>query len=92
MTNKELLEEIREALGGTATQRAAELALHAVTQAIKDGLTEDGEVKLAGFGSFRYKTVAARRLTIPRSGKSMELSQRRVLRFIPGGKKDIFLP
>ncbi len=91
MTPPELLEEIRRALGGTATHRAAELALQAVVRAIRDGLAEDGEVKLAGFGSFRYKTVAARKLQLPHSGESMQLPQRRVLRFIPSGKKDIFL-
>lgn len=91
MTHSELLEEIRRALGGTATQSAAELALNAVTRAIRDGLAEDGEVKLAGFGSFRYKEVAARRLCLPHSGESMQLPARRVLRFVPSGKKDIFL-
>lgn len=91
MTHQELLESIRRALGGTATHGAAELALHAVVRAILDGLAEDGEVKLAGFGSFRYKTVAARKLQLPHSRESMELPPRRVLRFIPSGKKDIFL-
>ena len=91
MTHRELLDEIRRALGGTATHSAAELALQAVVRAIRDGLAEDGEVKLAGFGSFRYKTVAARKLQIPHSGETMELPPRRVLRFIPSGKKDIFL-
>lgn len=90
MTNQELLEAIRQALGGTATQSAAELALQAVTRAIRDGLAEDGEVKLAGFGTFRYKTVAARRLLLPHNKQSIELPQRRVLRFIHSGKKDIF--
>lgn len=91
MTHKQLLEQVRRALGGTATQSAAELALNAVTQAIRDGLAEDGEVKLAGFGSFRYKTVAARRLMLPHNGESIQLPQRQVLRFVPSSKKDIFL-
>lgn len=91
MNHQELLEAIRHALGGTATHSAAELALHAVIRAIRDGLAEDGEVKLAGFGSFRYKTVAARKLQLPHNGESLQLPPRRVLRFIPSGKKDIFL-
>ena len=57
MNKKQLLEHIRLALGGTATQSAAELALQAVTRAIQDGLREDGEVKLARFGTFRMRQV-----------------------------------
>ena len=86
MHQRHLLDTIRHALGGTATQQAAELALKAVLQAIHDGLAEDGEVKLAGFGSFRIKTVAARRLVLPHSKESMQLPPRQVLRFIPSAK------
>ncbi len=88
INRKELLEHIRRALGGTATPSAAELALEAVTRAIQDGLREDGEVRLARFGSFRMRSVAARRLLLPGSGKEMQLPQRRVLRFIPPEKRD----
>ena len=83
MNKKQLLEHIRHALGGTATQSAAELALQAVTRAIQDGLREDGEVKLARFGTFRMRQVAARRLLLPGSGEPMQLPPRKVLRFIP---------
>lgn len=80
---KFLIPLIRDSLGGTATQGAAYLALQAVVHAIRDGLKEDGEVKLARFGTFRLKDVAPRRLILPGSGKSMELPRRQVLRFIP---------
>lgn len=83
MNRRELLELIREALGGTATHSAADLALSAVIRAIQDGLREDGEVKLARFGSFRLKKVAARRLLLPGSERSMVLPARKVLRFVP---------
>lgn len=82
-----LLAHIRQSLGGTATQRAAELALHAVLRAIADGLAEDQEVKLAGFGTFRIKEVAARRLLLPHNGKSLQLPPRKVLRFIAPKRK-----
>lgn len=87
MSQRNLLESIRNALGGTATQQAAELALRAVLQAIHDGLAEDGEVKLSGFGSFKIKNVAARRVILPRSKQSMQLPPRQVLRFIPSAKQ-----
>ncbi len=83
MNRKQLLELIRNALGGTATHRAAELALDSVIRALQDGLREDGEVKLARFGTFRMRQVAARRLLLPGSNNPMELPSRRVLRFTP---------
>lgn len=82
-----LLSHIRQALGGTATQNAADLALHAVLHAIIDGLAEDQEVKLAGFGTFRIKEVAARRLLLPHNGKSLQLPPRKVLRFLAPTQK-----
>lgn len=83
MNRKQLQELIREALGGTATHSAAELALDSVLRAIQDGLREDGEVKLARFGTFRLRQVAPRRLLLPGSSTPMQLPARRVLRFIP---------
>jgi len=74
---------IQASLGGTATQGAAQLALQAVTKALCDGLREDGEVKLAKFGTFKTKTVASRRLLLPGSGKEMILPARTALRFSP---------
>ena len=88
MNRRQLLELIRQALGGTATQSAAELALDADTRAIQDGLREDGEVKLARFGSFRMRRVAARRLLLPGSATPMQLPEREVLRFISPEKRD----
>lgn len=85
MKRHELEERIRAALGGTATRYAAELALNAVIRAIRDGLKEDGEVKLARFGTFRLKRCAPRRLRLPRSGEERTLPERTELRFTPTG-------
>lgn len=83
MHRHELEERIREALGGTATRYAAELALDAVIRAIREGLREDGAVKLARFGTFRLVRRAPRRLTLPRSGEPHQLPERTELRFTP---------
>ncbi|MBQ2814061.1 MAG: HU family DNA-binding protein [Akkermansia sp.] len=83
MNNSDFLDVVRRALGGTATQRAAELALAAVTRAIRDGLREDGVVRLAGFGSWRLQKQARRRLLLPRNQAEMILPERTVIRFIP---------
>ncbi len=82
----ELEERIRGALGGTATRYAAELALDAVIRAVREGLREDGEVKLAGFGTFRLVRCAPRRLLLPRTGEERKLPARQELRFVPSPK------
>ncbi len=60
MNHKDFTRVVQEALGGTATERAAELAINAVTRALTDGLAEEGEVRLAGFGNFRLRRYANR--------------------------------
>ncbi len=83
MNDPDLLAEVRRELGGTATPSAAQVALNAVLRAVRAGLLEDGEVRLARFGSFRYKRVRARRLLLPRTGQEMVLPERAVVRFHP---------
>lgn len=83
MNKQNLLESVQQSLGGTATRWAAEVALSAVLRAIRAGLVEDGEVKLAGFGTFRMKQVSARRLLLPGSDRPLLLPARRQLRFTP---------
>ena len=83
MNRQDLLLRIQQALGGTATRGAAEQALDAVLRAVQAGLLEEGEVKLAGFGAFRMRQVAARRLLLPGSGREVKLPARRELRFTP---------
>lgn len=78
-----LQERVRQALGGTATQHAADFALQAVIRAIADGLREDGVVKLAKFGTFRLQTQQPRRLLLPGTQQEHILPQRRVVRFTP---------
>lgn len=83
MNNSDFLEVVRKALGGTATQHAAELALSAVTRAIRDGLREDGEVRLAKFGTWRLQKQQPRKLRLPRNQEEMTLPERTVIRFTP---------
>ena len=81
MNRKQLQEQIRLRLGGTATQMAAELALNAVLQALRDGLREEGEVKLARFGTFRITQRRPRRLLLPHSGQELILPARKTVTF-----------
>lgn len=83
-TNRQELQElVRQQLGGTATPMAAQLALDAVLRGIRSGLLEDGEVKLAHFGTFLVKTRAPRRLLLPGSQQSLQLPERKAVTFKP---------
>lgn len=83
MKRQNLLEAVRQSLGGTATAMAAELALDAVLHGIRHGLQRDGEVKLAGFGSFRITQRAPRRLLLPGSRTEHHLPARQIITFHP---------
>ena len=82
MTNRQALQElVRQQLGGTATPMAAQLAVDAVLRSICDGLAEDGEVKLAHFGTFKVVQRAPRRLLLPGSLQELQLPRRRTVTF-----------
>lgn len=81
MNRQGLQELVRLQLGGTATPMAAQLALDAVLRAITDGLLQDGEVRIARFGSFKITQRAGRRLLLPGSGREHKLPVRQVIRF-----------
>lgn len=81
MNKTELQELVRQQLGGTATPMAAQLALQAVLHAIRDGLCQDGEVRLARFGTFKVQKRASRRLLLPGSTNSMQLPERITVTF-----------
>ncbi len=81
VSSRQLTESVRRRLGGTATPMAARLALQAVARAIRDGLQEDAEVRLAHFGTFRLKKCRSRRLLLPGTGRELVLPERHQLRF-----------
>ena len=81
MNKTELQELVRQQLGGTATPMAAQLALQAVLRAIRDGLCQDGEVRIARFGTFKVQKRAPRRLLLPGSTNSLQLPERNTVTF-----------
>lgn len=82
ITNRQTLQElVRQQLGGTATPMAAQLAVDAVLRSICDGLAEDGEVRLAHFGTFKVVQRAPRRLLLPGSQQELQLPQRKTVTF-----------
>lgn len=81
MNRQGLQELVRHQLGGTATPMAAQIALDAVLRSIAEGINQDGEVKLAHFGTFRVKKREPRRLLLPGSATECVLPLRKVVIF-----------
>ncbi|MBQ8377233.1 MAG: HU family DNA-binding protein [Akkermansia sp.] len=81
MNRQGLQELVRHQLGGTATPMAAQMALDAVLRSIAEGINQDGEVKLAHFGTFRVKKREPRRLLLPGSATEWVLPSREVVTF-----------
>ncbi len=83
MKRQQIIDEVRAALGGTATAGAAEFALSAVVASIREGLQRDGAVKLAGFGSFRVHEQAERAVRHPKTGALCTVPAQKVVKFRP---------
>ena len=56
-----------------ATKKAAEEALNAMLDSIKDALVNGDKVQLVGFGSFETKARAARKGKNPQTGAEMKI-------------------
>ena len=83
MTKKELIRNV--AMRAGLSRSDANRAVNAVLSEIKAGLSDgDNAVRIAGFGAFRVIERAARTGRNPRTGESIEIPAKRVIRFKVG--------
>ncbi|MFM1748107.1 MAG: hypothetical protein RLZZ188_1773 [Verrucomicrobiota bacterium] len=83
MNKAALVEEVRKLLKRGATRAAAAAATGAVLAAMKRGLRRDGEVAVAGFGTFSSVTLPARRGYNPHTRRPMRVAAVKTVRFRP---------
>lgn len=76
-----IVDSIAEAQG--TTKKAAEATVRLVLETIAATAVAEGEVKLAGFGSFVIKDVAAKTIRHPSTGESMDLEATKKVAFKP---------
>ena len=78
-----------------AVKVAQELEIHqllakdlvsAFFEEIKQQLEQTGEVKISGFGNFELKEKASRPGRNPKTGKTVMIEKRKVVKFKPGQK------
>ena len=81
MNKRDLVECVAAELGGSRT--AAEKAVKAVLDSILDGVDRDGNVAIAGFGTFERKERAARPGRNPRTGETLEIPASSTVAFRP---------
>ena len=82
MTKAELVD--RMARGAGITKRAAETALNACLNSIRDSLRSGRKVTLVGFGTFSVTRRAARNGRNPQTGEVIRIKASRVPRFRAG--------
>ena len=81
MNRADLVGILARSAGGS--KGAAERALTAFLNGIRDGLRNGGTVTISGFGTFVVARRAARRGRHPRTGKVITIPSARVPRFRP---------
>ncbi len=80
MLKRELVNEVAEQLGDYYTQDVAQ-AVDIVLEEISQALVEDRRVEIRGFGSFSVRTRKPRTTKNPKTGKMMDIPERKTLHF-----------
>jgi DNA-binding protein HU-beta len=83
MNKAALVDEVRKLLARGTTRVAAGRATEAVLAAMKRGLRRDGEVAVAGFGTFSTVRLPARMGYNPHTRRPMRVAAVKTVRFRP---------
>jgi DNA-binding protein HU-beta len=90
MNKAELVVEIQKQLGPECSRAHAERVLQALLASIQQGLRQDGEVQIVGFGTFVVKDRKARTGRNPQTNEPIAIQASRSVGFRPSTKlKDL---
>src|SRR3954452_567999 len=81
MTKADIIEGVYEKVGFSKKESAEIVEL--VFDTVKETLERGDKIKISGFGNFQVRQKNARVGRNPQTGKEIEISARRVLRFQP---------
>ena len=81
MNKVELIDAIAEKTGMTKVE--ARKAIDAFMDVTKDELKKDGKIALVGFGTMSVSERPARQGRNPKTGKSINIAAKKVVRFKP---------
>jgi DNA-binding protein HU-beta len=79
MNKSQLVQEVAKATGKSVTETTA--LVEAVFAGIKKGISEDGETKVLGFGSFKSSVRSARTGRNPQTGQPLDIPEKTVVKF-----------
>ena len=79
---KDLINGIAESTG--KTKKDSKIALETILSIMKDELANGGEIKLVNFGTFKIVARKARKGRNPRTGESIDIPAKNVVRFKAG--------
>lgn len=81
-TKREMVERVAEKVGVTGMQ--ARQIVQATLDDLVQTLAATGRIELRNFGVFTVKVRAARKARNPRSGETVMIRERKVVKFKPG--------
>ena len=84
-TKADLIDQVH-ATNPKMTKPQAREAVETILRIIKSSLENAEDVLLSGFGKFNVKAKSARKGRNPKTGESMMLDARKVVKFKPSGK------
>lgn len=80
---QDMIDKVHARFGGELSKRQAEDALNHVIDMMKGVLEEDGEIRIAGFGTFKVVERAPRKGHNPQTGESIDIPARNAVTFKP---------
>lgn len=81
-TKRDMVERIAEQVGVTGVQ--ARQIVQATLNSMIETLATTGRIELRNFGVFTVKVSAPRKARNPRTGETVMIGERRVVKFKPG--------
>lgn len=81
MNTKDIVVRVSKKLGITQTE--AKKGVDAILEALTDGLKDQSEIRISGFGTFSAKLRAATTGRNPRTGESIKIPERLQAKFRP---------
>ncbi len=82
MTKADIIEKVYERITSLSKREASDL-VEAVFETMKETLGSGESLKISGFGSFIIRDKTSRPGRNPKTGKSITISERKVLTFRP---------
>lgn len=83
MTRSALIEKVSERVEGL-TLSQTEIIIETVFDSIQEALVKGEKVEIRGFGNFRLKQRLPRKARNPKTGESVDVSEKQAIRFKAG--------